>query len=114
MIPHIHNLVVCETPYELEAHLRRCDLASQRDAVRMLLLLRTHSELSDFEVGELIGRAAHDVHQWWRIYQEDGLRVLLQSAETALWHIITGAAVTRQSPMSALPFDSRIDVDGDR
>lgn len=114
MIPHIHHRVVWETPYELEAHLRRCDLASQRDAVRMLLLLRAHGELSDFEIGELIGRGAHDVHQWWRIYQEDGLRALLLSAETALWHIITGTAVTRPTAMSALPFEARIDVDLDR
>jgi hypothetical protein len=96
--------IVWETQYELNAHLRRCTLASQRDALRMLLALREHDDLTDFEIGELIGRPTHEVWQWWRIYQDEGMSRLLELAERAPWLAISGVAVPPPLDPTSLPF----------
>jgi hypothetical protein len=100
--------IVWETTYELEARLRRCTLAPQRDALRMLQKLRQYDDLSDFEVGELIGRPTHEVWQWWRIYENDGLQALLEMADAAPWLAISGIAVPPPLDRSTLPFGLRM------
>jgi hypothetical protein len=106
--------IVWETHWELEARLRRCTLAPQRDALRMLLAFRRHGDLSDFEVGELIGRAPHEIWQWWRVYQNDGLDELLEIADQTPWLAISGVAVPPPIDPSTLPFGVPINAPRER
>lgn len=111
----MHNTtrIVWETHWELEARLRRCALAAQRDALRMLLAFRRYGDLSDFEVAELVGRAPHEIWQWWRVYQSAGLGELLETVDAAPWLAITGVAVPPPIDPSTLPFGIPINAPRD-
>lgn len=88
--------IVWETHWELDARMRLCSQQSQRDALRMLHTLRRHPELSDFELGEFIGRTTREIWQWWRIYDQAGLGSLLMSADGSPWLVISGAPAPRE------------------
>lgn len=106
--------IVWETRWELEARLRACAFSPQRDALRMLLAFRRYGDLSDLEVGELVGRAPHEIWQWWRVYQMDGLRALLEIADQTPWLAISGVAVPPPFEPSSLPFGLPINAPRDR
>ena len=97
----IHTRIVWETHWELDARMRTCTHAAQRDALRMLHTLRRHPAMSDSELADFIGRTTNEVWSWWRIYEHAGLTSLLLNTDGTPWLIVDDTVIPEALQMSS-------------